>query len=154
MVDIERLDRALAQIEAHPELHRQEEWLIKLDCGTGGCLAGWVVMQEYPDAKPAVDAEDPLSAYRNTERYGVVTFDSVRLPDGRLLNVADEASRLLGLKVELDQEELFDSVHTLAALRVMRDALAADPETTGDDLSEAVWVWVAQEAENRSRSEQ
>lgn len=38
-------DAALAAVMAHPELHDQTSWLVKFDCGTGGCLFGHIALQ-------------------------------------------------------------------------------------------------------------
>lgn len=42
------LDAAVDNIEAHPEMHEQSSW--RTECGTGGCIAGWMV-----EAHPTVE---------------------------------------------------------------------------------------------------
>lgn len=123
MVDIERLDRALAEIEAHPELHRQGTWLIKLDCGTGGCLAGMVMLQEYPQGVP-----DRMNSGRMA-----VSFDALRLPNGNLIDVERGAAELLGIGRE-QRLVLFAPENTLEHLKAMRDLLAADSDASYEDL--------------------
>jgi hypothetical protein len=48
-IDVPRLRKALEYVTAHPEDWSQEEWLVgrtKASCGTAGCLAGRVVLQD------------------------------------------------------------------------------------------------------------
>lgn len=44
MINLERLDAAIAYIEAHPEEHKQEIWFQRGGCGTAACLAGVVAL--------------------------------------------------------------------------------------------------------------
>ncbi len=121
MIDIARLDRALDHIDAHPELHQQGEWLVTLDCGTGGCLAGWVVLQEYPEA-------ELVRTWADEPGY----FSHVKAGE-EVISVPFEAARLLG--VNEDQSlALFTSENTIGQLRAMRDALADNPAATWDEL--------------------
>lgn len=45
-MNLEKLDEAIAYIEAHPEQWRQEDWFHRGDdgCGTAACIAGTVVL--------------------------------------------------------------------------------------------------------------
>jgi hypothetical protein len=43
-MNIDRLDEAIAYIEAHPERHNQRSWFRRRPCGTTACLAGTVAM--------------------------------------------------------------------------------------------------------------
>lgn len=129
MADIARFDRALAVIEAHPELHHQGSWLVKLSCGTGGCLAGHVLLQEYPDGKPSLFSP----GLRGVGGYGRTTFDGYRLADGTVVDVEEHAGKLLGLNYS-QRSFVFDSGNSAKTLRAMRDTLAADPRATGTAL--------------------
>lgn len=142
MIDIERLDRALARIAAKPETHHQGAWIIELHCGTGGCLAGHVVLDAHPGAKPArFDGVDFIDD--SGEEYKAYTH--VLLPDGTELSVRNEAARLLGLTdgfglIDTQASALFAGGNTLEVLRRMRDMLAADPGVSGSEL---VGVWAS-----------
>lgn len=123
MVDIERLNRALAHIEAHPEQHDQGVWLRKVDCGTAACLAGWVVIQEYPEAGFVRDRYDIGNTYSRVDI----------LPEGEAPLVDEVASQLLGITSD-QADALFDESNTIGHLRAMRDLLAADENVYGDEL--------------------
>lgn len=116
MADIERLDRALAYIEAHPEQHDQGVWLKKVDCGTAACLAGWVVVQEYPQAGFV------KTAYDYGDRFSMVGIN----PQDEPVYVHLTATELLDINGE-QADELFNEFNTLQHLKRMRDLLAADP---------------------------
>lgn len=120
MVDIARLDRALAYIEAHPDEHNQRTWLKAASCGTAACLAGHVVMQEHPDGRPS-----PRGAYLSE---GAWAYDFWELFDGTDIPVSHEAARLLGLDEE-QADSLFNGSNTVDDLKRMRGMLADDPDT-------------------------
>lgn len=120
MIDISRLDRALAYIEAHPDEHNQRVWLKAASCGTTACLAGHVVMQEHPDGHPS-------GVYYHE---GGHAYDFWLVPGGMQLPVAQEAARLLGLDEE-QADSLFCGSNTLDDLKRMRDMLADDPDAPG-----------------------
>jgi hypothetical protein len=127
MADIERIDRALAHIKLHPELHFQESWIKVTSCGTGGCLAGLTVLQEYPDAKPIEDGTRD-DVYTRVLVKGVQMF------------VDTEANKLLDLR-RGQSSALFAPENTLGDLMKMRDMLAENPEVTGEELEEAASWW-------------
>lgn len=132
MVDIERLDRALAHIEAHPEQHDQGVWARnvgddgKVNCGTAGCLAGWVVAQDDPDARFIRDDLD--------EQIPGNTYSQVQTGTGKVESVEGRAQRLLGLNLEQGRA-LFGADNTVEHLREMRDMLAENPRVPGYDLA-------------------
>lgn len=123
MADIERLNRALAHIEAHPEQHDQGVWLRKVDCGTAACLAGWVVIQEYPEAGFVRDRYDIGNTYSRVDI----------LPEGKAPLVDEVAFQLLGITSD-QADVLFDERNTIGHLKAMRDLLAADENVYGDEL--------------------
>jgi hypothetical protein len=129
MIDIERLDRALAYIEAHPEQHNQGVWLSspvpKVDCGTAACLAGWVMLQEYPEAVFEQDRYD----------HGP-TYSKVREPYGEQMDVEATARKLLGLD-HGQAGVLFAPENDLAALKRLRNVLATDPQASHEALVDA-----------------
>jgi hypothetical protein len=129
MPDFERLDSLLDHIEAHPERHQQRNWLTKLSCGTGGCLAGLAVLREYPDGEPALTPKTQWIVDRTRDgggqNWGIINFDAVQVRH-RLYAVAEEAQRLLGLNTD-QAEALFAADNTTADLRALRHLIAAHP---------------------------
>lgn len=124
MADIARFDRALDHIEAHPERHEQGVWVRKsVNCGTAGCIAGWVVVQEYPDAEFVQDSHDHGGSY-----------SSVALPGG-VESIEQVARGLLGIDTG-QGDALFASGNTLDELRAMRDLLAERPDVPGYNLAD------------------
>jgi hypothetical protein len=127
MADIERLDRALAHIEAHPEQHDQDVWLRdttaggKVDCGTAGCLAGWVVAQAHPEAS-FIRADDADKAPGACSR--------VEIEPGVVRPIEDYAQQLLDIS-KGQAVALFMPGNTVETLKGMRNILAAQPYATG-----------------------
>lgn len=56
----------LDQIDLHPELWDQGHWLVKTDCGTAGCFAGWagMLVGDKPASNSAFEA--PGDPYQTT----------------------------------------------------------------------------------------
>lgn len=145
MVNIERIDRALDEIRAHPERHFQRAWLTSLapqpddasasdaplTCGTGGCIAGLAMLQEYPDGKPV-----SLCAWA-VKDVDEDHWDGLEMPDGAVYSVSRQAQRLFGLNEE-QADTLFEASNTLRDLEAIRDALAANPNADGNDLYDAI----------------
>jgi hypothetical protein len=131
MADIERLDRALAHIEAHPEQHDQGVWLRTPDgdgavsCGTTACVAGWVVAQAHPDA---VFVPDELDRAARTRMHSAVRIGDQVEP------IPSRAQRLLGINSS-QADALFRAGNDLDDLKRMRDMLAEDPDVSGSDLA-------------------
>lgn len=134
MADIERLDRALAWIEAHPEQHDQGVWARdvgadgKVNCGTAMCLAGWVVAQEDPDAtfiRDDIDTQMP-GMMHSTVRTGAGDVESVEDLAGRLLDVTPG-----------QREALFSAGNTIEDLKAMRGVLVDNPDAAGIELEDA-----------------
>lgn len=94
---LDLLGRALRYIEDHPEQWDQRAWGYRNDCGTSGCLAGWVIMLDDPEQQPPV-----YSRYQDW------------VINGELPGVA--AAKLLGLSDE-QESLLFDERNTLSMLR-------------------------------------
>lgn len=136
MADIERLDRALAHIEVHPEQHNQHVWMRpgntegRVDCGTAACLAGWVIAQEYPDAVFVMDGWDRMSPGSMASNFR--TGDDS--PD-RQRRIEDSATELLGLTPG-QATVLFSAGNTIVELKNMRNLLAADPAASVSALSD------------------
>jgi hypothetical protein len=133
MVDIERLDGALAWIEAHPEQHDQGVWVRgvvdgRVDCGTTACLAGWVVAQAHPDAVFIPDKLDLSPRMRHIRMHS-----AVRIGD-KAESVSDQARQLLGIN-DAQADALFSASNDLDDLKRMRDMLAKDPNVSGVDLA-------------------
>jgi hypothetical protein len=115
MTDMRRLDAALDQIHDHPQLWNQSFWLAATDCGTAGCLAGWVVMLEYPNGEADFLDDDNCAVW---------------VADGVPIDVYDEAVRLLDITTD-QANRLFEPGNTWTDLVRYRGRLAADGR---DDL--------------------
>lgn len=123
---VERLKAVLAAIEANPQHWDQEQW----HCGTSHCFAGFaqLLARDLPfDRQPLIcnhGGDD------GTE-LGIIS-DS-----GLFLNTARDAEVWLGMKFHYwddnmdchnDSEELFHPENTLADLRRIVSAIAAEGE--------------------------
>ena len=87
-IDLTVLDNAIAEAEAHPEKHFQNNWLIRTGhdenwCGTGGCLAGIIVMQAgaVPEWREDVT---PRQAMENGDASVLTECWSGRYHSGRI----------------------------------------------------------------------
>jgi len=110
VINLERLDEAIAYIEAHPEQHDQRHWFRRSDCGTTACLAGTVAM---------------LGGWRPD--FGLFGGNGRTLhvhKDGTRKHVGDVADELLGLSRE-QSDALFVNATNLDDIRLFRDAIAA-----------------------------
>jgi len=105
----ERRKLVLAQIEATPELHDQDSWAVRTNCGTVCCAAGWTVtLAGGSFVWGEAATEDPhLAAY--------VEFAGVRHPIETL------AADLLGLDDGECERVFFDANDA----EEVRDALEA-----------------------------
>jgi hypothetical protein len=119
VVNIDLLDRALAQIDAHPDEWDQNNW----HCGTSMCLAGWV--GTVTGARWATSA-----------MYEPCVVD---LESHRVAHVADYARDRLGITAT-QGDALFNGYNTRAALQAMRDLLAEKPDATRLELTEAAYI--------------
>lgn len=100
-MNLEKLDQAIAYIEAHPEEHDQAAWLERWDCGTVACLAGHVAL---------------LAS-------GTPSCSGWVLMDGEERHVEDVAREVLDLTEE--QADRFFYSTNLAAIKRLRDEMAA-----------------------------
>lgn len=114
---LQRLDAALAYIEAYPDEHEQRTWAWSTPCGTTYCLAGHVVVQAGAEIRWRPFDDD---SFRDAE---FCTYQG----DQRV--IAGLAGELLGVDYE-DADDLFAAVNTLADLRLIRDELAATLEAS------------------------
>jgi hypothetical protein len=118
VADIAKLDAALAYIEAHPEEWRQDSYGHQSpECGTAGCLAfhvGRLDGAEVLFERPWADGFAPVATIggADPETYARES-----------LNVTHAQAA-----------ELFAANNSLAALKAMRDALAANPDISGAEL--------------------
>lgn len=101
------LEAAVKVILEHPEGHTQGMW--RNDCGTGGCLAGWM-LEVHPEVT-----------------WGDLILDEVLLPSGETWHVSEWATELLGLENDF---ALFAAALTApvieARARVVIEALRAE----------------------------
>jgi hypothetical protein len=119
VVDLAKLDAVLKYIEEHPKEWDQTTYGQKLpECGTAGCVAFHVGRLDGAEITWGARWND----YQPIDRIG-------GMPP------AEYAQRALGLDYD-QSESLFWEWNTLADLKAMRDALAADPDISGEDLYE------------------
>lgn len=92
--------RVLDQIDAHPELWRQDWWLTKADCGTAACFAGWacILSGDTPRLVEPDDFEDQ------------VEFSYVTSPGDAPIHVNERATELLGIAPN-QSRVLFDGLN-------------------------------------------
>lgn len=110
-VNVELLQRTLAQIEAHPELWEQREWRTETDCGTAYCFAGWAAVLS---GAAFVRHED-----------GSLSYEYVIPPGGGdSIWIQDYAAQVLGIGSR-HAMDLFDGYNTLADLRAFVGELTA-----------------------------
>jgi hypothetical protein len=101
------LRQTMDHILAHPDLHRQNAWAIRTDCGTAYCFAGWACA---------------LSGLRVDQRdFGRYDGRAVHVTDGRYIEIA--ARDLLGLD-PLSAAHMFDADNTTADLKHYVDQIA------------------------------
>lgn len=70
-MNLEKLDEAIAYIEAHPEEHDQGTWFARGGCGTTACLAGTVAVL---DGWTPVWRSDRSGEARDVEKDGVIRY--------------------------------------------------------------------------------
>ena len=105
--------------------------------GTGGCLAGHVVLDAHPGAVPTVLDED-LDEQEEVDGVLRQTFSGVTLPDGEVRHVRQEAVRLLGLTGG-QSTRLFGGANTREQLHRIRNMLVINPYVSGDTLDSVIW---------------
>jgi hypothetical protein len=118
MANIKELDAIIAHIEQHPETWNQDSWVSRRDCGTAYCVAGWAVARKYGE----VQIKEKL--YIN---------DSFRV--GTEVHTFERAGRDILELTFVQATWLFAPGNTLEDIKLMRDALAADPDA---DLEEVM----------------
>lgn len=114
MINLEPLDDAIGFIEANPRLHKQATWLALEDCGTVGCLAGWIAMR---------------NGWQPVGRTGSSTST---VHNGRRMEwVPEAASKILAGPDPSEQDmdlidDMFDGDQTLEGIKKIRDRIADD----------------------------
>lgn len=119
MADIAKLDAVLKYIEEHPGQWHQGSWGHKEACGTAGCVAFHVGLH---DGAEIVWDDFSLDGVASIEAIG---------EDGD--TPWEYARRSLGL-TQGQSDALFNGGNEMEQLKAMRDALAANPEATRDEL--------------------
>lgn len=128
MIDIQRLDAAIAYIEAHPEEHEQAYWFHRTDegCGTAACLAGTLAL---------LDGWEPVGWV--PAGHGVGETTALVSKDGQICEVDDLAFDLLGCERStstdswtetVDEDlvgEMFETANTFDMIKKLRDRIAA-----------------------------
>lgn len=123
MVNMIKLDEALAAIDADPEGWRQGWWATRTHCQTAYCLAGHVVAAE-DGVKMLWHGQDLMK--------GNQTAEMVDLPDGRRTWITDYAAEILDIDM-VQRDHLFAASNTREDLGRMRDLLEANPTASPCD---------------------
>jgi hypothetical protein len=118
-MNLAALDAAIAHIEAHPEQWDQGTWGTRYADGTiKRCVGGWVAAQAV--GEDAIEWDEPCC----TDVDGRPTQHLFRFSGDRYSDLV--VSEALGLPYEvLHDSRLFQSSNTLAAIKAIRDDLAA-----------------------------
>lgn len=109
-VNLDKLDEALAYIEAHPDEHDQNSWFARRAggwCGTTRCLGGTLAW--LGGWKPAWEGRDRA--------------DMVRGPGGQVRYIRDVAQEILGASDD-EAADLFLHADDLDELKDVRDMIA------------------------------
>jgi hypothetical protein len=112
-VNLEKLDAAIAHIEAHPEEHDQNWWFRKRDCGTTACLAGTLAL---------LDGWEPVWPKRWTG-WDYTSAEYVK-KGGRRRRVPLVAREIIEA-TEWEAESLFGIAADLDDIKRYRDKIAA-----------------------------
>jgi len=74
MINTAMFQKIVDQIEAHPELHNQEDYTNETQCGTAHCVAGWAVFLwgEENGIEPSPYNQLALDAL--AKKYGSTTW--------------------------------------------------------------------------------
>ncbi len=139
-MNIDLLDRALAQITEYPETWDQSVWWNVDDCGSTGCLAGWVCELGGAEnhrgttagALLEIAGDHPMWAASNT-------LDALRLWRNVLAGERVDMPGADLTEANLDGADLYDAYLAGANLRgaILTEAELAGADLTGADLSGA-----------------
>lgn len=124
-MNLDKLDAAIAYIEAHPAQHDQGFYAAEQECGTTLCLAGVIAMQA--GWRPAWDLG-------HSEASGVFATRSVKR-GGEVGFARGVARAILGAS-EDEAAELFLEAVDLAGIKYLRNVYA-DDAALGEAGSEA-----------------
>jgi hypothetical protein len=134
-MNLDKLDAAIAHIEAKPQEWNQEHWFSKGDggCGTAACLAGTIALLDgwVPDGwEPWQEWDEDSGDY-----YTVGQETGYAVKDGERLPVQIIAALAIGLGEpwtnsfsSFDIHPMFAFGNDLDDIREHRDALAASGE--------------------------
>lgn len=123
-LNVELLQRTMAYIEAHPEMHNQGEWVdLDPECGTAACFAGWAAILEFGDRVINLDDECATGF--------CLPAPHDRDEDGIPLSMSEQAGNLLGL-TRRQSWTLFCASNTRGMLRAMVNDLVATGDLAGD----------------------
>lgn len=114
------LRAVLAQIDAAPERWEQASYAVKKDCGTAYCVAGWAVHISHPDAEPRFGTE--CDCYECSGDR--LTATGMQMPDGRFVDIENEAVRLLGITYG-EGQCLFDADNSRETVQHHAEQIAA-----------------------------
>lgn len=109
-MNLDKLDVAIAWIEANPQLHDQADPFAKRECGTTMCLAGVLCFLDGWEPDWDVGFNGELS-------YGV-------RKDGADRNATECAREILGADAQ-QKNDLFFVADNLAEIQALRDEYAA-----------------------------
>lgn len=119
MANVEKCERVLAHVKADPELLRQDKWMIKNECGTAGCFAGWAaLLNGHTPRWHHFGSDDWESAYACDE-------------EGRCVLISEVAESLLEL-TKREADVLFYGKNKIEDIELMVKNLAnGDPIDKG-----------------------
>lgn len=125
-MNLDKLDQAIAYIEAHPEEWQQEFWAEKTACGTALCLAGTLA---------ALDGWKPTRWWAVKADSGEIQRTYSAIKNRKVRDIEDVAHDILGLERSPAAEpfsddermahRLFRSSNTLGDIKRYRDRIAA-----------------------------
>jgi hypothetical protein len=118
VINLEKLDEAIAYIEANPAEHRQQYWFTKrADCGTAFCLAGAIVfLAGWQPAWGKHPADRPNEA-------------SIVSRDGQHRDVQELAVEILAPDTRRERvlvDEMFSALNTFDHIKELRAELAGE----------------------------
>jgi hypothetical protein len=110
-LNIDLAEKVLAQITEHPELHDQQYYGMRRDCGTTHCVAGWAI------------ALSPGVEFTWRPWDDGFEIDGVSLPDYGVTDPEVAGRELLGLDLEA-AEHLFLDLDESEAIVFLRQLIA------------------------------
>lgn len=124
-MNIDKLDAAIAYIEAHPEEHRQGYWFSRKDsgCATAACLAGTIAILDGWTPAQWETSDDGFQDTATAERAGYLQDVVAVAMDVLCAERSDWADG--GTHDECWTERLFAATNSLDDIKAIRDQIVA-----------------------------